>query len=524
MVISIKDLIGIVGIVLSFAFIITNLISNRKIWVIPTILFIVVGGAIALRIFKNDLYIKYLNFIPNPENILLIASGGSLFFSLLGFLISSRLNNNKRKIIKQGSFLNDSRVLAFTTKRHRIFQYSKKINEIIRGLKVKDNEFKIQKVIIGNEIEIQPKHAIKAIGRAGGLVDLPIKFKFKYSNGLETDLEIVKKEIRKTIDNKKVIGYALLDNSISTSYKIEVDKEYRRNLYIYLDLLNQPIAYFDQTTKGYILSNSLLKFLNLTERVITSENLIKIMHPEDITEYENIRIEEGRLKQRFFRLKSGSSYYWFEEATVNYFKNDFIMLKKTDSSYSLDLKFEGYKTMVKAIAEVNQAKTEYGLVILNMESLNAISTSMGSDYTDIIVNKYFTKILNGSLKGQVKLYKIGAVEYAILIDGQEYIDLAIRNLVNNSSELLSQDVYVSRKRNHVNAKVALVLSRDIEDSDPRVIIKTAFDTIKVVTDVGFVSDYYIYQPIKIVERQYSLENLGIDFDENLDEFKDVLDE
>ena len=90
------------------------------------------------------------------------------------------------------------------------------------------------------------------------------------------------------------------------------------------------------------------------------------------------------------------------------------------------------------------------------------------------------------------------------------------------SELLNQDIYISRKRNHIECQLGLVESRDVNSKDPRVIIKNAFDTIKEATDENFTNNFSVYQPVEIVEKEYDLKNLGIDLDINLDEFTNIL--
>lgn len=519
---EVKDLIGIVGIVLSFGFIITNIISNGKLAVISLIIFIAVGGSFGLWLFKNDLFNQYLQFIPQPQNTLLIAAGGSLFISFLEVYGAVVKRNKLQRIIKQGSLYDDSRILAYLTKRSKMFFYSKQIDEIIAGLKETDSQFKIQKVYFENN-EISLRHVLKTLAHCGNNINEPMKVKIKYSNGFDNDLEIIKKPITKSLESEKVIGYVLIDNTTNNSLKLELEKNHKRNLFIYLDLLNQPIAYYDHEQNGYVLTNFLSKLLAIDNRVISIDDFKKLIHPEDVTEYESYRNGENRIHQKFFRLKSGNSYIWFEEAIVNYFETDFVVLKKTDPSFTIDLQFEGYKAMVRQIEKHLENNQDFALAVINMESLSEITSTMGADYANIIVNKFFTAILNSNIKDHVKVYKIGAIEYALVIEGQDYVDLTIRSLDNNQSLLLNQDVYVNRKRNRIQCQVGLVASLDFRAKDARSIVKAGFAAIKEATDINFANNYSIYQPVEIIEKEYNLKDLGIDLDEDLSQFTEILD-
>lgn len=523
MVITVKDLIGIVGIVLSFGLIITNIISNRKLSIISMILFLVVGGSLALRVFRNDLFIQYLNFIPTPEMTLIIASGGLLLISFIEYLVWTIKAFHRQRLLNQGVFYDDSRILAYVTKNNRLFHNSKQMDEIVRGLKQSENQFKIQKVF-NDSIEIEPKKILKSIAKCNGIIDEPVKFKIRYNNGFENDLSIIKKPITKSVKSEKVIGYALIDDSVQAMQITELEKNYKRDLFIHLDLIGQPVAYFDQEGNGYVLTNNLSKLLGIEDRIITADNLKKLIHPEDITEYEDIKNHDNKIFQRYFRLKSVNSYFWFKESLVSYFGKDYVLLKKSDASFTIDLEFKGYKQMVKDLEILTNEDTEFAVSIINMNTIPELIDSMGNDYANIVINKFFTTVLNSELKDQVEIYKIGNIEYGLLIKGKEYIDLVTRSLYNQSSILLTQNIYVSRKRNLITTQLAFVSSTEFETLDPRVIIKAAFDTIKIVTDESFEGNYSIYQEIEVVEKEYDLSSLGINLDEDLDEFTDLLDD
>jgi hypothetical protein len=302
--------------------------------------------------------------------------------------------------------------------------------------------------------------------------------------------------------------------------KLDLERNYKRNLFIYLDLLNQPIAYLDKTKDCYVLTSSLSKFLNAAGRIITIDNLKKLIHPEDLTIFASYQITENNINKRFFRLKSGNSYYWFEEKVLKYFGNDFIILKKTDSSNLVKLNFKDYNEMVKKIEYNYKQNLDFGLVIINMSNLTVITKEMGTEFTELIINKFFTTILNSNLKNQVRIFKISLEEYALIIDGQDHVELTIRNVANNQSILLSQDVYVNRKRNHIKCKLGIVSSKDIAAKYPKLIINAAFETIKEAKDNNFENDYCIYNQYKTLKKEYSLKDLGIDLDEDLKLFTD----
>jgi hypothetical protein len=82
------------------------------------------------------------------------------------------------------------------------------------------------------------------------------------------------------------------------------------------------------------------------------------------------------------------------------------------------------------------------------------------------------------------------------------------------SEIMMQEIYVNKVLARVEAQVGMVLSKDISNPEARAMIKAAFDSLKEATDPEFLKDYSIYQPKEEISLDYSLQDLGIDFEKD----------
>src|SRR5690554_728102 len=514
------ELLSIVLVVLSFGFVITHLVVNKRFSIMAFLIFAIVLLAHLMKYFDKTNYDKYLGNIDNINLYFAIGSGVSLLVSKLFFFKSVFRNNGIRKTYENGIFFEETRVLAYITKGNKLCRYSQKLEEIFKAQKQKHEQFQL-KSIRHNDKEIKIKKLEKALAKAE--VDKVHKFVFTYANNFVLDLEVVKREILNKKD--KVVGYVLVDNTKVDGYRTEASKEFKRYLFIYLDLLEKPIAYLDEDSGAYVLSNSLRKLMNSDQNELTPYELRDYMHPEDIFSYETKKDEDHKINQLFYRLRCGDDYLWFEESSGTFFGKNFILTRRVDSYTMVErLNFGGYKAMVKAVSHLTESNAIFSIAMLSFANIDELVSKRGQVLTDILINKFFIKIINGPLKSVVEIFKIGNNDYALIIEGDEYFDLIVHDLTTNSSDLLHQGININRSTIHLSAQIGLVFSKDFEEASAREIIKTGLTTLKEASDPDFLNDYSIYQPADIVEVEYDLDDLGIDLDEDLSEFLEDLDE
>jgi GGDEF domain-containing protein len=419
-----------------------------------------------------------------------------------------------------GVFFEESRILAYVTKSNKLCKYSQKLAEIFKAQKEKHVQFQLKQIKVDDK-EIKIRHLAKELANIP--LDKPVMFSFTYANNFVLDLEVVKRLVMN--EKRKRFGYVLIDNTVITGYRTEASKEFKRYLFIYLDLLNMPIAYLDEDNNSYILSNALRELLRLEQNEITPFAIKDIMHPEDVFSYETRKMEDHKVNRLYFRLRCGDNYLWFSEDSGNFFGKKFILIRRVDPAATISkISFSNYKAMVRRVSELCDEKSRFAIAMLRFSNINDVTHKKGDEFGEILISKFFARIYNGKTNVLNNVFKISANEYALIFEDESYIDLIIRDLSNNSSELLHQDIRVNKVSIHVEAQVGLVLSEDFETLVPREIIKAGLDALKEATDPDFLNDYSIYIPTVEVEEEYDLSKLGINLEEDdLSEFLDELE-
>jgi hypothetical protein len=507
-----REIASLICLGIAIGFIIADLINNKNFSILAIILFVVVGAAYGVRYFLPKDYAKYFQNIKNIKTYYLVAGGTNLLVAFLMYYIHNIKRNRNLLLLKEGVFFDDSNFVAYISKSNHLVQSSKRLEDIFKKNQVKSQKGELLlKYFVVDGSELDPKFLEKAVINCNGKINEPVNFKFIYSNSLIVEMNIVKKAVLK---GKKKCGYILVDNTITNSYKSTVNSEFKKNLYIYLDLFNEPLAYFDQDEKAYIASHSLLELLNLDNNRILKDDFKKLMHSDDISNYEKSTIELDKVNTINYRLNSKNGYIWFEESKASFFNNDFILMKKVDVTIASKVVFGNYNGLVKLVDSFCEQNKQFGLIVMNTTNIPKISGTMGKDFTEILLSKFFVKILNGPLKDQVNVFKIGSIEYVLVIERTEYLDLVIRDLDNKTSDLISQDIYINNSKYTVECELGIVASKDFEKPESRTIIKAAFDVLKEATDPDFLNDYSIYQPKAQITQEYSLADLGIDLEED----------
>lgn len=502
---------------LALSFIVANIIANKKAPIVSIVLFVITLAAVLMK-YVVQLQTYYQQFLANLPKIDWIYYGVAfvnVFVAVVCFISNTKAVVMKNLVFQQAKLYEQTNVLAYISKRNHLLQASKKLHELLNN---DQKDLKLKSLVIENEV-IEPKKIQKKWIACAGKVNEVVTYQFVFENNLNVSLKMIKKEI---FVGRKLIGYIMLDGMTSVDECNDSIKDLKRSFYIYFDLIDEPVAYYDEDERAYIISRNLMEYFRLEENTIPLDQFRHMLHADDLELYDKRATEANKNQRIQYRLSTKSGYAWFEEGSGNFFGKNFIVLKKINVEDGGAITMGNYKTFTTRVEEAIEAKKVFAIVLLNIHTLPQLIQEQGKDYANIALTKYFEKINQGVLKDQVEMFKIGAIEYALIIEGQEYFELLIRDLNNNVSEVLHQEFFINKTKTEMEAQLGMVLSKDIALPEARTMIKAAFDALKEATDPEFLNDYSIYQAKEDVTLDYSLEDLGIDLSK--DDLKEFLED
>ena len=508
--------------ILALGLVIANIIANKKVGVF----------ALVLALLSMTMY--FTKFVLALDNIYkaIDPSGNYLYyfiFSILAFVIAlanliyhSYRRKNINKMFEVASTFDNDKVLAVASKKGVLLKCSSKLENIIDKFDEAPNEFNlsITQIKVDNKEYNKKllnvfKDILKSIVTSKNERDVS----FTYSNGLTIILSIGLREVE---INDKLYGYALFDKNIiaSDDYKDAVDKVSKKNTFIYLDMLDCDIAYFDGVVKKYILTNHLFISLGLNVfdgmiNSITKEELAKFVHPEDLQIFNNSKAIDNKVLKVYYRIRLVNDYEWFEESIYNDNLNEFRIIRRVDALVASKVRYGNYKAFIKEIESLVANNKGFGIVMINLYSLPKITANIGKEMSDLVVANYFNKILNGILKGSCSVYKVSIIEYALIINDINLLSVIKRDLIEASSFLTNMDVSLNNLNVNMEAEVGVVDTSEVDNVNAKDMARIAFDMLKQASDPSYPKNYSIYSKTTPVNLDYSLADLGINLDEDL---------
>lgn len=491
------ELISIVLMGMTLILILANLIANKKFSWINLFLFLIIFGVYVLKYFSKTNFDKVFGKIGYIELYMQMTSGAIFLITLLLFIIATDNMRKNKALLKEVVVLSHN-VLGVTNRKNKILAYDQKIKSLLN--KEYDGDVFIQ----GSKInQITKKDLFK-------FKDDFISVKIVKNDTIVDEIKISKQEVR---PKKKLLGYAFMDIS---SKKFAIDAvNFKNDILVYMDLLNQPIAYFDEPTLSYVCSTSLIKLLDLKEKTVKLSDFKNLILKEDLSVYEtklNKSVHPGTYS---YRLNTSKGPVWFEESTVNINNKEYTLIKMTEYNNISGIKYGTHRDFVHLIS--NKKDLNYGILMINFIGIEKYLVDKPHEFIDALINNFFVKVNEGFLRGQFLVYKIGTFEFAMVVEDTVNVDILVREFGKNISPLLTQTINVNDVQYELNTEIGIVYGSDFEEADPKDIIKASFDIIAEVSNPTFKERFSIYQPVKRTE--FSLMELGIDIDEDLSKYE-----
>ncbi|MFA5543552.1 MAG: hypothetical protein WC008_01635 [Bacilli bacterium] len=502
------ELASLIGLGATLMIFVSNLIANKKIGFFSFVLYLLVLGSYVLKYFFATTFNKLLGSISKIDLYMQIASGAVLLIALLCLFVftSKRLRFNN--LIKYGSIMKGP-VIGFISKKHKLVHFNKTIEDILK--KQKDQSLELKELYVnGNNLD--PKIIKKVLGNNAGKIEEKVRYQLIYQNNLEYDFEFSKIPIKK---NKSLLGYILVDDTVTNTFKQSTNEEMKKNMYIYLDLLNLPLAYFEKESFSYVCSSSLIRLLGLETRVIKYDDFKKRIHKDDVAIFNNKEFKKNNSLSVLYRLNTKQGLIWVEESTIIYNDLEYMVIKRVEINNISGLKYLTHRDMIN---DINARQDfDYGILMVNFKDVEKYVIEKSREFVDALVNKFFTKVNDSYLKDQFTIYKLGAYEFALIINFKEKIDVLVRDFSKGISDLLLQEVIINNAKYKMATDIGVVYAKDFEGKEKRSLIKAAFDVITEVSDPNFSPNYSIYQVVE--EKEFNLEDLGINLDEDLEDYE-----
>lgn len=448
------------------------------------------------------------------------------FFLLTLFAFFTRAKRYKKVYsFKASGFITvDRQVLFLVNKSNKIVYNSPKIYEMLelpeshkKAMKFIKQEIKN---ILLNEVEIEFKDLLKTIHKEKEVSSFELRVLL--NDGSEKEFSFNKVDIK---HKKKVIGYAITSgtslettqDTASTSSKVVASGCSLTTL----NLFDEPVAFYNPQKNKYVLNAQMQKFVGVEQDSLTVEEMKHHIYLEDVKFFN--QFEAGVSKRENFRMVSNKKSFWFEENIVANSEGHISVIRRTSNINARNkLIMQTHVELLKDIEALQSSHIHYGVIMLKFVNLLDVNNHDGRDISGVITANYFKQFLDGPYQGQVEIYQIGTLEYAILVNSLNAYEVMTRDISQGVMPLLN-DTTFSIGKAIIKLEVALGLadSKTVRSDDPTAIINAAFESLIEAEDPKYPHPYSIYAAKPHAHQEEDdLEEMDIDLsDEFLDQFR-----
>lgn len=451
---------------------------------------------------------------------------GLAFFLLTLFAFFARAKRYK----KTSSFETlafkevDQQVLFIINKKRNIVYFNPNIYTMLELPEQKKKAMSfikqnVKNILIGED-EIEFKELVKVIDKKPDNENIVMEVHF--IDGSKKEFSFVKNVIH---HKKKSLGFAITKEfeGSQENVKSTVKHSSAGCSLTTLNLFDEPIAYYNPQKNQYALNMQMQRFLNVDHEALPADEMKQHIYGEDAKYFHNF--EEGQAKRENFRMVSNKKSFWFEENILPS-KDGFLSVIRRTSNINARNKLimQTHVELLRDIEEMQAKSQHYGLLMLKFVNLLDVNNHDGRDISGVITANYFKQFLDGPYQGQVEIFQIGTLEYAILVNSLNTYEVIKRDISQGVMSLLS-DTTFSIGKAIIKLEVALGLadSKTVRSDDPTAVVNAAFESLIEAEDPKYPHQYSIYTAKPVVSKDtedVDLDDLDIDLsDDFLDQFR-----
>lgn len=394
-----------------------------------------------------------------------------------------------------------SKIYAYLDEKARIIEFTEEFAELVGAEKNKKTELEeaISKIMVDSqEMALNVfAHYVRTQEERDYRVILTL------ANGKSVQLELRK---RKVIYSGKLLGYVLMTYGGS----VAMEAEHNGVLYNYLELLGEPVFFYDFRSRRYVLTREMMNLLGVSENLLGENNFLSAVVPEDLPLISGRSIGE-RPQKLYYRLKTTKGNVWFEESNVQFEGQRYLIAHKTDFS-ALKANFLEEKALHETIRLIYERNNWVGIALVKITNHRKIKQQVGTDAGDVLITRLFLQLGEQLGWNNPKIYRLEDSVFAFILDRPELRNRVLALLSNPDNVLAKAEVDFNEAKYKIEGAAGIIGSENAEDSRPETIIRDAYEALQLAEDPKYPQNFAIYSPKPKIN--FDLEEQGIDLSDD----------
>ena len=234
------------------------------------------------------------------------------------------------------------------------------------------------------------------------------------------------------------IDYKNLENEIEEIHN--ASELLRKRFISTIEILNDGMCFKDEG-EDFFGTDKFIEFFGLKSNVFSEETLEKMIYKDDLPQYKNILEKLSKKSPIYtttYRVIKGDNIVWIKEVGRKIFLDKKVsiisIIKPMDiqqfpeSEIDVLNQLPLYKNMYEEIQNLVKQRTEFSLLMIHLSNVPNINEKYGRDVGDLMMGEYLKKLRYNFIKDNHSLYRVGGIDFALIIKDERKVELIDRAL------------------------------------------------------------------------------------------------
>lgn len=209
-----------------------------------------------------------------------------------------------------------------------------------------------------------------------------------------------------------------------------------------IELLNDGMCFRDEG-EDFFGTDKFVEFFGLKSNVFTEEMFEEKIYKDDLPQYKNIvekLTKKSPIYTTTYRVKNGDNLIWLREVGKKIFLNKKVsiisIIKPMDIKQFPDSEIDVlnqlplYKNMYQEIKRLVHDNIPFTLLMIHLSNVPNINEKYGRDVGDLMMGEYLKKLRYNFIKDNHSLYRMGGINFALIIKDERKVELIDRALTH----------------------------------------------------------------------------------------------
>ncbi|GEM_PF-482808 len=269
-----------------------------------------------------------------------------------------------------------------------------------------------------------------------------------------------------------------------------------------IEILNDGLCFKDEG-EDFFGTDKFIEYFGLESNSFDKKTFDDLIYKDDLPLYKNTIEKLSKKRPDYtttYRVKKNDDYIWIKEVgkkiSINKKTSIISLVKPMDireypeSEIDVLNQLPSSKKMYQEIQEIMHTKNQFTLYVIHLSNIPNINEKYGRDVGDLMMGEYLKKLRYNFIKDNHSLYRIGGIDFGLIIKDERKVELIDRAL-QHGGDLLNLTMVFGGITQTVYPNLGISeFNNEGETADQ--IIKEATEALKITLKDSYDANFNYY--------------------------------